>query len=167
TEGKVVTVTFNSQLCLATISLDNRINTTLNLEASRAILIKEDISSKIINKHAGFIIDDVPRIQRTEDKQINKISKITEKDQNLILRKNISGDNGSDDDLPEWSEYEECYESKKEFCDFCGSGNWYCMRCSRKSKHKTQSDDSSSSDNMRKIKKLNGNRKRKLLLDHN
>jgi hypothetical protein len=60
TEGKVVTVTFNSQLCLATISLDNGINTTLNLEAPRAILIKEDISSKIINKHAGFMIDDVP-----------------------------------------------------------------------------------------------------------
>ncbi|CAG8747153.1 18766_t:CDS:2, partial [Racocetra fulgida] len=60
TEGKVVTVTFNSQLCLATISLDNEINTILNLEAPRAILIKEDISSKIINKHAGFMIDDVP-----------------------------------------------------------------------------------------------------------
>ncbi|CAG8580457.1 6063_t:CDS:1, partial [Cetraspora pellucida] len=35
TEGKVVTVTFNSQLCLATISLDNGINTTLNLEAPK------------------------------------------------------------------------------------------------------------------------------------
>ncbi|CAG8618660.1 3190_t:CDS:2, partial [Racocetra persica] len=229
TEGKVVTVTFNSQLCLATISLDNRINTTLNLEASRAILIKEDISSKIINKHAGFIIDDVPvcictdgnqdnelfsqvdendklnsdyevtkgigknispkRIQRTEDKQINKISKITKKDQNLILRENISGDDGSDDDSPRWSECEECYGSKKEFCDLCGCSvckwngdrgyillcdrycgkgfyirclkpplariparNWYCMRCSKKLKHKTQSDDLSSSDNVRKIK---------------
>ncbi|CAG8844879.1 26097_t:CDS:1, partial [Racocetra persica] len=34
---------------------------TLNLEAPRAALIKEDISSKIINKHAGSImIEDVP-----------------------------------------------------------------------------------------------------------
>ncbi|CAG8771175.1 31762_t:CDS:2, partial [Racocetra persica] len=103
------------------------------------------------------------RIQRTEDKQINKISKITEKDQ---------------------SECEECYEPKKEFCDLCGCSvckwkrdrdhillcdeycgkdfhtrclkpplariparNWYCMRCSRKSKYKTQSDNSSSNDN--------------------
>ncbi|CAG8855361.1 27652_t:CDS:1, partial [Gigaspora margarita] len=33
TEGKVVTVTFNSQLYLATISLDDKINITLRLEA--------------------------------------------------------------------------------------------------------------------------------------
>ncbi|CAG8843917.1 44177_t:CDS:1, partial [Gigaspora margarita] len=53
TEEKVVTVTFNSQLRLATISLDNGINTTLYLEAPRVTLIKEEIFSKIINEHAG------------------------------------------------------------------------------------------------------------------
>ncbi|CAG8550805.1 13433_t:CDS:2 [Racocetra fulgida] len=156
TEGNVVTVTFNRQLRLATISLDNGINTTLNLEAPRAALIKEDISSKIINKHAGSImIEDIPK-------------------------ENIS-DEGSDDDLPGWSECEECYGPKKEFCDLCGCSvyKWkgdqghillcdgYCGKGfhTRKLKQKTQSDDSSSSDNAKKIKK--SNRKRKLLLDRN
>ncbi|CAG8757862.1 6407_t:CDS:2, partial [Cetraspora pellucida] len=125
------------------------------------------------------------RIQRNEDNQINKISKITEKDQNLSLTDNISGDDGSDYDSPGWSECEECYGPKNEFCDLCGcsvckwkgdrghillcdgfcgkgfhtrclkpplaripAGNWYCMRCSRKSKRKAQSDDSNSIKNV-------------------
>ncbi|CAG8459065.1 26620_t:CDS:2, partial [Racocetra persica] len=72
TERSVVTVTFNRQLHLATISLDNRINTTLNLETPRVVLIKEDISSKIINKHAGSImIEDVQPYYRSKPEANN------------------------------------------------------------------------------------------------
>ncbi|CAG8459961.1 18614_t:CDS:2 [Racocetra persica] len=84
---------------------------------------------------------------------------------NLSLRENISGvDDSSDYDSPGWSECEECYGPKKEFCNLCGcsvSGNWYCIRCSKKSKHKTQPDDSNSSNNTKKIKKSNRNKKLK------
>ncbi|CAG8552878.1 11930_t:CDS:2 [Cetraspora pellucida] len=101
------------------------------------------------------------RLQQNEDNQINKISKITEKDQNLSLTDNISGDDSSDYDSPGWSECKEYYGPKNEFCDLCGfhtrclksplaripARNWYCMRCSKKLKCKTQSDNSNSSDN--------------------
>ncbi|CAG8777688.1 8878_t:CDS:1, partial [Cetraspora pellucida] len=39
---------------------------------------------------------------------------------NLSLTDNISGDNSSDYDSPGWSECEEYYEPKNEFCDLCG-----------------------------------------------
>ncbi|CAG8696998.1 17373_t:CDS:2, partial [Racocetra persica] len=150
TEKKVVTVTFNSQLCLATISLDNGINITLNLEVLKVVLIKEDIFSKIINKHAGFMINDGNRdnesfSQVDENDKLNSNYEVTKG-----IGENISGDDSSNDDSPRWLECEECYRPKKEFCDLCG-----CSVCKWKAIFKKASLHHSPEVNNDIIKSIN------------
>ncbi|CAG8538594.1 6922_t:CDS:2, partial [Racocetra persica] len=122
TQGQVVTITFNSQLYLVTISLDNSTNITINLEAPRAIIIREKFLEKYIN--------DNTKDNQGIDKLINVVSGMFKQQAGNIENANIPSNkyttniqheslSDSDNDSPGWSECDKCYRLKKEFCKIC------------------------------------------------
>ncbi|CAG8804700.1 755_t:CDS:2, partial [Racocetra fulgida] len=129
TGGQVVTITFNSQLYLATISLDNGTNITINLEAptrdNQGMDKLINVVSEMFKQQAGDIENaNIPTSIVTHSNQHNHEftnsgnGKIAIK--NLILKTQQESLSDSDDDSPGWSECEECYGPKKEFCKICG-----------------------------------------------